>query len=182
MIEDCNLCKEKEETRPVDLKNGHTIAVCSLCYNRNWRVFAEQEKKAIRIRKVAKPRTVPVVASEYKGETMKQYFERMAKGIVNLSEINLDDLPKEKAVYAIFAQSEKTLKPINCRYVGETDNLDERIKAHFANNEQNECLQDFMQSAKTKLMTFELLPISNKQDRLEKEEEWIGIFEPSCNE
>jgi len=48
----------------------------------------------------------------------------MAKETVNLGNINLDNLPQKKSVYAIFAQSKDTLKPINCRYVGETDNLE----------------------------------------------------------
>ena len=105
----------------------------------------------------------------------------MAKETVNLSEMNLDDLPKRKSVYAIFAQSETNLKPINCRYVGETDNLEERTKTHFGINEQNECLKEFMQSHKTKMMTYELLPDSTKGDRLIKEREWIKEFNPKCN-
>ncbi len=105
----------------------------------------------------------------------------MAEETVNLSEINLDDLPKRKSVYAIFAQSEKTLNPINCRYVGETDNLEERTKAHFATTEQNECLKKFMQSNKTKMMVYELLPNSDKQERLKKESDWIKLYAPECN-
>lgn len=105
----------------------------------------------------------------------------MATVTVNLSEINLDDLPQRKSVYAIFAQSEKTLKPINCRYVGETDNLEERTKAHFATNEQNDCLKKFMQSTKTKMMIYELLPNSDKQERLQKEIDWIKLYKPECN-
>lgn len=105
----------------------------------------------------------------------------MAKETVNLSEMDLDDLPKRKSVYAIFAQSESSLEPINCRYVGETDNLEERTKAHFGTKEQNECLKEFMQSTKTKMMTYELLPDSSKEDRLKKEKEWINELKPKCN-
>lgn len=105
----------------------------------------------------------------------------MAKETVNLSEMNLDNLPKRKSVYAILAQSEKTDKPINCRYVGETDNLEERTKSHFSKEEQNNCLKEFMQSNKTKVMVYELLPNSDKDDRLQKEKEWIKIYEPKCN-
>ncbi len=105
----------------------------------------------------------------------------MAKVTVNLSTMNLNDLPKRKSVYAIFAQSKETLKPINCRYVGETDNLEERTTAHFSENEQNECLKKFMQSDKTELMIYELLPNSDKEDRLQKEEEWITTYNPECN-
>ncbi|MFO8234404.1 MAG: GIY-YIG nuclease family protein [Bacteroidales bacterium] len=107
----------------------------------------------------------------------------MAKETVNLSEINLDDLPQRKSVYAIFAQSKDNLEPINCRYVGETDNLEERTKVHFnEEKEQNECLKEFMQSSKTKIMIYELLPNTDKQERLKKEESWIKLYKPKCNE
>lgn len=105
----------------------------------------------------------------------------MNKQIVNLNEINLDDLPKKKSIYTIFARDKETLKPINCRYVGETDNLEERTKAHFTSSEQNECLKEFMQSSKIKMMIYELLPYSDKKDRLAKEKEWIRNFNPKCN-
>ncbi|MFC2104367.1 GIY-YIG nuclease family protein [Bacteroidota bacterium] len=105
----------------------------------------------------------------------------MAKETVNISEMNLDNLPQREAVYAIFAKDESTSKPINCRYVGETDNLEERTKAHFSENEQNDCLKKFMQSNKTKMMIYELLPNSDKQDRLEVEKEWINLNKPECN-
>ncbi len=100
---------------------------------------------------------------------------------VNLTEIDLSDLPKRKAVYAIFAQDKETKKAINCRYVGETDNLEERTKAHFYDDEQNDCLKEFMQSSKTKIMKYELLSNSDKQERLEKEAEWIEKHKPKCN-
>lgn len=105
----------------------------------------------------------------------------MAKETVNLSEMNLDNLPQRKAVYAIFASEKDSQKPINCRYVGETDNLEERTKKHLGNSEQNECLKEFMQSDKVKLMTYELLPNSDKQDRFAKENEWIELYKPKCN-
>lgn len=105
----------------------------------------------------------------------------MAVEQVNLSEINISNLPKRKAVYAIFAESQKTGKPINCRYVGETDNLQERTGAHFSKDEQNACLRKFMQSTKTKLMKYELMPNSTKKERQTKEREWIKKYDPECN-
>ena len=101
--------------------------------------------------------------------------------LVNLSEMNLNDLPKKKAVYAIFAQEKETGEPINCRYVGETDNLEERTKAHFSKEEQNKCLKKFMQSKKIKLMKYELMPSSTKEERMKKEKEWIKRYDPECN-
>lgn len=105
----------------------------------------------------------------------------MAKVTVEISSEDLSFLLKRKAVYAIFAQSKESLKPINCRYVGETDNLEERTQAHFRDDEQNECLKDFMQSEKTKIMIYELMPNSDKSERFEKEEEWINNYKPKCN-
>jgi excinuclease UvrABC nuclease subunit len=106
----------------------------------------------------------------------------MGTQLVNLGEIDLDDLPKRKSVYAIFAQSKETNKPINCRYVGETSNLQERTKAHFSEAEENDCLKEFMQSNLTKLMRYELMPNSTREERLEKEGEWIEKYNPRCNE
>ena len=106
----------------------------------------------------------------------------MATELVNLSTMDRSDLPARKAVYAIFAQAEGSGKPINCRYVGETDDLEERIGAHFGKNEQNDCLRKFLQSDKTALMRYELMPDSTKDDRLEKEAAWISKYDPKCNE
>lgn len=105
----------------------------------------------------------------------------MAKQTVNLDENHLEHLPQRKSVYAVFAQSKETEKPINCRYVGETDNLQERTKNHFSDSEENECLKKFMQSDKAKMMIFELLPDSDKKERLAKQDEWIKEFKPECN-
>lgn len=105
----------------------------------------------------------------------------MTVELVNLSKIVLNDLPKRKAVYAIFARGVETNKPINCRYVGETDNLEERTKAHFSKKEKNECLRKFMQSNKKKLMEYELMPSSRKEERTKKEKEWINKYKPECN-
>lgn len=105
----------------------------------------------------------------------------MAKVTTVISETNLDKLPKRRAVYAIFAAEKETGKPINCRYVGETDNLQERTTTHFSKSESNNCLKEFMKSSKTKILVYELLPDSDKEERLGKENDWIEEYEPLCN-
>jgi len=102
--------------------------------------------------------------------------------LVNLNEINLDNLPERKAVYAIFAQDRETKKPFHCRYVDQTDNLMKRIKAHFSVSEQNKCLRAFMQSGRIKLMFYELIPGSSKEERHRREKDWINLYQPRCNE
>jgi hypothetical protein len=47
--------------------------------------------------------------------------------------------------------------------------------------EKNDCLREFMQSAKTKLTRYELMTESKKEDRLERQEEWIETYSPECN-
>jgi excinuclease UvrABC nuclease subunit len=105
----------------------------------------------------------------------------MGKNTVEISSDDLDGLPEQKAVYAIFAAEKDTGKPIHCRYVGETNDLQERTRAHFSDNEENEDLKEFMHSQKTKKMVYELLPGSDKQKRLTKEDEWIKLYDPAYN-
>lgn len=106
----------------------------------------------------------------------------MSTELVNLSEIDLDGLPERKAIYAIFARHQETKKPINCRYVGETTNLQERTTAHFSKAEKNACLREFMQSNSIKLMRYELMGNSTKEERLERQKEWIEKHKPRCND
>jgi len=98
-----------------------------------------------------------------------------------ITEDNVSTLPTEKAVYGIFAQSKTTNEPINCRYVGETEDLQPRTKQHFSKDESNDCLKKFMQSDLTKILVYELMPNSTKDGRLKKEEEWIKKYSPKCN-
>ena len=101
---------------------------------------------------------------------------------IEIEKGDYDSIPDKKAVYSIWAQNKTTNKPMNCRYVGETEDLRKRTGEHFGESEQNKCLKKFMQSTKTKLMVYELMPNSTKEDRLEKEKAWIKKHSPECNE
>jgi predicted GIY-YIG superfamily endonuclease len=115
----------------------------------------------------------------------------MSRKLVNLSEIDLDDLEQEEAVYAIGepikgrevpARLIPKRLPIYCWYVGEAEDLQRRTKEHFREDEDNDCLRNYMQSDKTKLMVYELMLGSTKEKRLEKEKEWKEEFEPECQQ
>ncbi len=97
-----------------------------------------------------------------------------------ISQSNFSELPTSEAVYAIFA-ADKSNTPINCRYVGETNNLSRRTGEHFDTNEENECLKEFMQSDKTKILVYELMINSDDKERLNAEKEWIAELVPICN-
>lgn len=105
----------------------------------------------------------------------------MANKFVILDKSNLSNLPKRKSVYLIFGIGKIVKNLINYIYVGETDNLEERTKAHFKKNETNECLKKFMQSSKIKMMIYELMANSTKEERLKKEKEWKKRFKLRCN-
>jgi excinuclease UvrABC nuclease subunit len=102
--------------------------------------------------------------------------------LLKLDKVELKKLPEKEAVYAIFTKDKEEKKPINCRYVGETDNLMERTKSHFSIREQNERLRLFMQSERTKIMLYELMPNSTKEDRLMVEKKCVSSYQPEYNE
>ena len=99
----------------------------------------------------------------------------------NLDKIdNLDSIPEKEAVYGIFGRING--RPANCRHIGETANLRNAIKMHFAENESKECLKQFMQSIKIKTINYELLPGSNSEERLAILRKWKEEFNPNCTE
>jgi hypothetical protein len=92
---------------------------------------------------------------------------------------NLSELPEEKAVYGICGRING--EAVNCRYIGETDNLRQSVRNHFGDQEPRECLREFMQSIKLKMLVFELLPDSTPETRLDVVQQWEQEYNPACN-
>ena len=65
---------------------------------------------------------------------------------------NLDQLPASGAVFGIFAIVNE--QPVNCRYVGYTDNLQQTIRALFQNAEGG--LKLFMQGPWIKMLKYQV--------------------------
>jgi hypothetical protein len=97
---------------------------------------------------------------------------------MELSRYGLEKLPDGKAVYAIYSRKSGVLG--NCIFVGETEDIKKSMIAHLSDAEPNECLRTFAQ-AKAILLRYELMPNSNKAQRLDTELEWIDRFGPRCN-
>ncbi len=97
---------------------------------------------------------------------------------IKLSRTTLNELPNKQAVYGVFAQHKTSRQPVHCRYVGETENLSVRAATHFGPTEPNARLKEFMQSSKTKLMVYELMPDSTEAERQEKVAEWVTKHHP----
>ncbi len=97
---------------------------------------------------------------------------------IKLSRNTLSELPNKQAVYGVFAQDKTSRQPVHCRYVGETENLSVRAATHFSPTEPNDRLKEFMQSGKTKLIVYELMPDSTEEERQEKLAQWVTKHHP----
>jgi hypothetical protein len=97
---------------------------------------------------------------------------------IELNGYDLNDLPDGKGLYAIYSRKNGSLG--NCIYVGETENIRESTIKHLSSSEENECLRTFAQS-KIIILRFELMPNSDKEQRLDIAREWTDRFHPRCH-
>jgi hypothetical protein len=92
---------------------------------------------------------------------------------------NLNELPKEKVVFGIFAIVNED--PINCRYIDETDNLQASVRDLFE-NPPGEGLKKFMQGPWIQMLVYEVLEGSTKKDRQKIAEEWKQKYNPKIDD
>lgn len=92
---------------------------------------------------------------------------------------NLSELPKEKSVFGIFAIVNE--EPINCRYIGETENLQDTVRELFE-NPSSEGMKKFMQGPWIQMLVFELMEDSSKEDRQKLVEQWTQKYDPKIDE
>jgi len=100
------------------------------------------------------------------------------KGYYDYTEINVQKFAPTKAgVYKIsFEQQNGKLL---VRYVGQTDNLDRRLKEHLdIENEQNEYLRERLRKYRA---SFSFAEISTQSDRDCAEKALYDYYEPLCN-
>jgi hypothetical protein len=90
---------------------------------------------------------------------------------------NLHELPETAAVYAICGRVNN--QAANCRYVGETENLRQAVRAHFSPLEPYESLRNFMQSIKIKELVYQPMPASTREEREQKKQEWESRYRPA---
>lgn len=97
---------------------------------------------------------------------------------------NLNELPVKPAIYAICGRVNG--QPVNPRYVGETENLQESVQSLFDKNapaiEGNECFKEFMLSIKIKTIIYLAVPDLPDDERLKIKKEWQAKYDPKCNE
>jgi hypothetical protein len=92
---------------------------------------------------------------------------------------NLSELPNEKSVFGIFGIVDGN--PVNCRYVGETEDLRHAVKDLFE-SPPGVGLKAFMRGAWIQMVQFELLPHSSKEQRTAAVEKWIEMHKPAIDE
>jgi len=92
---------------------------------------------------------------------------------------NLSQLPHEAAVFGVFAIVHD--QPVNCRYIGSTDDLQSAIKALFE-EPPGPGLKKFMQGPWIQLLSFELMPGATVEERQKVREEWTRKYQPAIDE
>jgi len=92
---------------------------------------------------------------------------------------NLSELPLEKAVFGIFGIVNEI--PINCRYIGESDNLQEAVRNVFEKPEGGG-MKKFMQGPWIQMLVYELMPASSKEEREKNAAEWTGKYSPKIDD
>jgi hypothetical protein len=92
---------------------------------------------------------------------------------------NLDTLPDKEAVFGFFAIINE--KPVHCRIVGETDNLQKKVREIFEKPE-GEGMKKFMQGPWIKMLVYEAMPGSGPEDRSKKAEEWKKEHNPKIDD
>jgi len=98
----------------------------------------------------------------------------------NLAKLDsLHELPVGPAIYGLFAIVDE--EPVNCRYIGESQNLQEAIKDLFEGS-HGEGLQKFMQGPWIKMVQFNLMPGSTKQEREDAKKIWMQRYAPKIDE
>lgn len=92
---------------------------------------------------------------------------------------NLAEIPAEKAVFGVFAVVDE--KPVNCRVVGETENLQAHVRQLFE-NAPGEGLKKFMQGPWIHLLQYELMPGSSAGERQAQADRWTQTHQPRVDE
>ncbi len=90
---------------------------------------------------------------------------------------NLDTLPEGGAVFGIFAIIHE--KPVHCRYIGETDNLQKAVRELFE-NPGDEGFAKFMQGPWIQMLSYELM--EDADERKKAADEWTKKHTPKCDE
>jgi hypothetical protein len=92
---------------------------------------------------------------------------------------NIQKLPAEKAVFAIFAIINE--EPANCRYVGQTENLPRSVRLLFE-EPGSPGLRRFMQGSWVRMIRYQLMPSSTTDEMEKVREEWQKEFRPAIDE
>ena len=92
---------------------------------------------------------------------------------------NLNEVPTEKGVFGIFGIVND--EPVNCRFIGESENLQKEIKNVFE-NPVGEGMKKFMQGPWIQMLVYKIMPNSTLEDRKNTVEEWNNQYNPKIDE
>ena len=106
--------------------------------------------------------------------------------LLNHPDYNLDksdslvDIPESPGVFAVSGRVNG--EPANCRLVRAADNIQQAVRSLYENSEQDECIRNYMQSIKTKLLVYQVMPEADQAEMDKHVAEWKAQYDPQCNE
>jgi hypothetical protein len=92
---------------------------------------------------------------------------------------NIQEVPAGKAVFGIFGIIDD--EPVNCRFVGETDNLRESVK-HLFEYPEGEGMKKFMQGPWIQMLQYQLLDDFSPEYRGAITAQWKHQYKPDIDE
>ncbi|MBE0648312.1 MAG: hypothetical protein IH596_11060 [Bacteroidales bacterium] len=99
---------------------------------------------------------------------------------VDLNHNTINNVPPQKAIYALFEKSFNDPNQLKCRFVGAASDLKEAVMTHFSPMEPNIGLRYFMISRKEKYLTYQLLNGMEDTEIAMEIQHWIRTFKPDC--
>jgi len=93
-----------------------------------------------------------------------------------LSELTLDMVPSQPAVYALLSDGDTGTNYKRCRFVGFTEDLRKAILNHFQPSEPIVPLRYFMLSSKLKYLRYEVVPTGDSTTLFNRTQRWMEEF------
>jgi excinuclease UvrABC nuclease subunit len=98
-------------------------------------------------------------------------------GFHSLNDNNVkQNVPSQAGVYLLWVQLKN--EKWRCHYVGQAENLQERLLAHCSQDEQNDCINNNVQNYTS---GYEFAKVSKQVDRDAIEKYLYDYYKPQCN-
>ena len=92
---------------------------------------------------------------------------------------NEQPVPQGPGVYALFVRTKNLLKPFRVFYIGQAEELKDRLEGHLSDSEPNGVIR---RKVSRKVTYFKYTPLAKALDRDKVERALILKYRPACND